>query len=293
MRKALVTPPLFARRTPRPSLGKVSSALVALIAAHNRASAMLASCSCAPSISRRSSAPADRARGAARRAAVRAAASDANARSALGLRPQDYETREIAIVSARPVVAAVKAPNKFQEFGRAYWPAFAALEGVALIGATVNGILSRKRREEIARLNTQMRGIMAKLDAREKAQVLDSVDDADAEAMSVLADAKRELATDHNERAAELFASARDLAIKAKDASTQFSASKGLGMALAAQRKFPAAAAALEDAIATSKRDGSLGDSAAYGLLGDVYTDMGAFDRAGAAYDLCIRAMDD
>ena len=83
------------------------------------------------------------------------------------LRPSTANrANEIAFVAAKP--APAPPVNKFQEFGRQYWPAFAALEGVALVGATANGFLLRKRREEIERLNAQMRGIMAKLDEREK-----------------------------------------------------------------------------------------------------------------------------
>ena len=234
----------------------------------------------------------DRARGT-RRVTV-AAAADADA---FALAPKTYKTNEIAVVSAakQPAVAT---PNKFQEFGRQYWPAFAALEGVALIGATVNGIMSRKRREEIARLNAQMRSIMAKLDAANAANstAMDSVDDADPAALATLADAKRALASDHNERARELFTQAAELAQTAKDLSTEYSALKGLGMSLAAQRQFQLAADALERAVDVSKRSddyGVLGDSAAYGLLGEVYTDLGAFDAAAKAYDLCIRAMDE
>ena len=232
------------------------------------------------------------ARGTARVGVVAAAAQNADA---FALAPKATRANEIAVVSAAKQQAA-PTPNRFQEFGRQYWPAFAALEGVALIGATVNGILSRKRREEIARLNAQMRSIMAKLDASNAAAVADSVDDADPTALATLADAKRALASDHNERARELFTRASELARTANDLSTEYSALKGLGMSLAAQRQFQLAADALERAVDVSIRApdfGALGDSAAYGLLGDVYTDLGAFDKAASAYDACIRAMDE
>ena len=45
--------------------------------------------------------------------------------------------------------------SKLQLFGRKYWPLLATLELLALIGASLNGVLSRKRRQEIERLNVQ------------------------------------------------------------------------------------------------------------------------------------------
>lgn len=208
------------------------------------------------------------------------------------LRPSaSRSAQHVACIAAKPVVVEPPKVNKFQEFGRQYWPAFAALEGVALVGATVNGILSRKRREEIERLNAQMRGIMAKLDERDKTL---TSEDGSSESSEALAKAKSALSSDHNESAAELFSAAIDTAMSEKDASAEISARKGLAMALAAQRKFAEAASALERCLERSRAlDQTDGDSVIYGLLGDVYTDLGDFAKAGSAYDMCIRVLDD
>ena len=208
------------------------------------------------------------------------------------LRPSaSRSAQHVACVAAKPTVVEAPKVNKFQEFGRQYWPAFAALEGVALVGATVNGILSRKRREEIERLNAQMRGIMAKLDERDKTLMSE---DGSSESSEALAKAKSALASDHNESAAELFAVAIDVAMREKDAGAELSARKGLAMALAAQRKFAEAASNLERCLERSRAlDQTDGDSVVYGLLGDVYTDLGDFAKAGSAYDMCIRVLDD
>lgn len=208
------------------------------------------------------------------------------------LRPSaSRSAQHVACVAAKPAVVEAPKVNKFQEFGRQYWPAFAALEGVALVGATVNGILSRKRREEIERLNAQMRGIMAKLDERDKTLMSE---DGSSESSEALAKAKSALASDHNESAAELFAVAIDVAMREKDAGAELSARKGLAMALAAQRKFAEAASNLERCLERSRAlDQTDGDSVVYGLLGDVYTDLGDFAKAGSAYDMCIRVLDD
>jgi tetratricopeptide (TPR) repeat protein len=136
-----------------------------------------------------------------------------------------------------------------------------------------------------------MRGIMAKLDEREKTL---TSEDGDSEASEALNAAKSALASDHNDRAADLFLKAIDVATRAEDGAAELSARRGYAMALAAQRKFADAASALEAYLprssALNQREG---DSAVYGLLGDVYTDLGAFDKAGAAYDACINVMDD
>ena len=214
------------------------------------------------------------------------------AMDASSLRPSSAASRgvnEVACVAAK----AEPAPelNKFQEFGRQYWPAFAALEGVALVGATVNGILSRKRREEIERLNIQMRSIMAKLDERGQEPL--ASEDGDSEASAALGAAKNALASDHNDRAAQLFLNAIEISVRVKDIPAELSARKGYAMALAAQRQFADAATALEEYLARSSASGQTdSDSVVYGLLGDIYTDLGSFDKAGEAYDKCIQVMD-
>ena len=211
---------------------------------------------------------------------------------ASSLRPSSAASRgvnEVACIAAK----AAPAPelNKFQEFGRQYWPAFAALEGVALVGATVNGILSRKRREEIERLNIQMRSIMAKLDERGQEPL--ASEDGDSEASAALGAAKNALASDHNDRAAQLFLNAIEISVRVKDIPAELSARKGYAMALAAQRQFADASTALEEYLARSSASGQTdSDSVVYGLLGDIYTDLGSFDKAGEAYDKCIQVMD-
>jgi len=214
------------------------------------------------------------------------------AMDASSLRPSSAASRgvnEVACIAAKP--ARAPEVNKFQEFGRQYWPAFAALEGVALVGATVNGILSRKRREEIERLNIQMRSIMAKLD--ERGQEAFVSEDGDSEVSAALGAAKSALASDHNDRAAQLFLNAIEISSRVKDIPAELSARRGYAMALAAQRKFADAASALEEYLARSSASGQTdGDSVVYGLLGDIYTDLGSFDKAGDAYDKCIEVME-
>jgi hypothetical protein len=56
----------------------------------------------------------------------------------------------------------VEEVSAFSSFCRANWGYFAALQTAALVGATFNGMLSRKRREEIAILNEKLRAMMVR-----------------------------------------------------------------------------------------------------------------------------------
>ena len=48
-------------------------------------------------------------------------------------------------------------PSAFQTFGRTYWPFFLVLQTLALIGAAISGVSSRKKRVELASLNEKLR----------------------------------------------------------------------------------------------------------------------------------------
>mmetsp|Transcript_6878 Transcript_6878/g.22843 ORF Transcript_6878/g.22843 Transcript_6878/m.22843 type:complete len:202 (+) Transcript_6878:187-792(+) len=79
----------------------------------------------------------------------------AHASSSLGPPERGSSAGEcVATVAVAP--APDPAPSRFQEIGRAAWPGFAALELLALIGATYNGITSRRRRVQIEALNEQL-----------------------------------------------------------------------------------------------------------------------------------------
>lgn len=64
------------------------------------------------------------------------------------------------------------------------------------------------------------------------------------------------------------------------------SARKGLATAYQASGDLTKAASALESALLVAK------DSTVFGMLGDVYTDMGELAKAGEMYDKCLEAMD-
>ena len=202
---------------------------------------------------------------------------------------------QISKVSKAPNKAALEEDlSKLQLFGRKYWPALATLEFLALIGASLNGVLSRKRRLEIERLNIQMRAIMQRAeDERFEAKKTDG--GSTSQAMGLIGKAKSTYASGDYDAAIALFQDALD-AVKTASASggddenvvveDSLSARKGLAMAYQASGDLTQAAAQLERALLIAK------DSTVFGMLGDVYTDMGELAKAGDMYDKCLDAME-
>ena len=201
---------------------------------------------------------------------------------------------QISKVSKAPNKAALEEDlSKLQLFGRKYWPALATLEFLALIGASLNGVLSRKRRLEIERLNIQMRAIMQRAeDERFEAKKTDG--GSTSQAMGLIGKAKSTYASGEYDAAIALFQDALD-AVKTASASgddenvvveDSLSARKGLAMAYQASGDLTQAAAQLERALLIAK------DSTVFGMLGDVYTDMGELAKAGDMYDKCLDAME-
>ena len=202
---------------------------------------------------------------------------------------------QISKVSKAPNKAALEEDlSKLQLFGRKYWPALATLEFLALIGASLNGVLSRKRRLEIERLNVQMRAIMQRAeDERFEAKKTDG--GSTSQAMGLIGKAKSTYASGDYDAAIALFQDALD-AVKTASASggddenvvveDSLSARKGLAMAYQASGDLTQAAAQLERALLIAK------DSTVFGMLGDVYTDMGELAKAGDMYDKCLDAME-
>ena len=203
---------------------------------------------------------------------------------------------QISKVSKAPNKAALEDDlSKLQLFGRKYWPALATLEFLALIGASLNGVLSRKRRLEIERLNIQMRAIMQRAeDERFEAKKTDG--GSTSQAMGLIGKAKSTYASGDYDAAIALFQDALD-AVKTASASggendenvvveDSLSARKGLAMAYQASGDLTQAAAQLERALLIAK------DSTVFGMLGDVYTDMGELAKAGDMYDKCLDAME-
>ena len=186
--------------------------------------------------------------------------------------------------------------SKLQLFGRKYWPLLATLELLALIGASLNGVLSRKRRQEIERLNVQMRAIMQRVEDErfERHNKKTSSTTSSSPAMVLIGKAKSAYANGEYESAIGLFNDAVEAADGGAFSSADeedkieesLSARKGLATAYQASGDLSKAAATLENALLVAR------DSTVFGMLGDVYTDMGELAKAGEMYDKCLEAMD-
>ena len=181
--------------------------------------------------------------------------------------------------------------SKLQQFGRKYWPALAILELLALIGASLNGVLSRKRRQEIERLNIQMRQIMQRVEEERFERHNTKTAAKASRAMELIGKAKSAYANGEYDVAIDLFtdavAAADDETSSEEDKIEEsLSARKGLATAYQASGDLAKAASALESALLVAK------DSTVFGMLGDVYTDMGELAKAGEMYDKCLEALD-
>lgn len=199
---------------------------------------------------------------------------------------EERSTNLVATVAARsPPIPAPKVEevSPFVSFCRANWGYFAALQTVALIGASFNGRLARKRRLEIAEINEKLRAMMAKYEA----ELSERCDD-DGPASEALAEGKAALKAEDWNAAAEAFEEAKTIAEDADDAAGRLSASKGVAQALVKARQLRAAIAELESVVELAEKEG---DSSVYGMLGDCHTDLAELTTAGMYYDKCL-AMD-
>jgi len=198
---------------------------------------------------------------------------------------------EFVQISKAPPPPPAENLSKLQQFGRKYWPALATLELLALIGASLNGVLSRKRRQEIERLNIQMRQIMQRVEEERFERHNTKTAAKASRAMELIGKAKSAYANGEYDVAIDLFtdavAAADDETSSEEDKIEEsLSARKGLATAYQASGDLTKAASALESALLVAK------DSTVFGMLGDVYTDMGELAKAGEMYDKCLEAMD-
>lgn len=289
--------PLVHVRAPRACF-RVRSEAIGRASSTMFASTAVSSASAAPRVSRHGVAP--KARRCARTSAAASARVDASSsaaspsppRDARELLPRDAPSRAtlVATVAAKPPAPApAEAPTPFVAFCRANWGFFAALQTVALIGASYNGRLARKRRLEIAEINAKLRAMMQKAeDARDATRGVDESDDDDGGSSEKLAEGKRALVAKDFETAVVAFDEAKTMAKEAGAKAAELSARKGLARALIEAGQIRAAIGELADATELAVEQG---DSSVYGMLGDCHTDLAELGEAGRYYDLCL-AMD-
>jgi tetratricopeptide (TPR) repeat protein len=189
----------------------------------------------------------------------------------------------VAQVSAKAAPAPpADQPSPFVLWCRGNWGYFAALQTVALIGASYNGRLARKRRLEIADINDKLRAMMAKYEGKLGSM---DMDDDSGPASEALAAGKAALVAEDFDAAAGKFAEAKKIAEDHGDAQGVLSGAKGTATALMRAGQLQAAVAELESVVQLAVSEG---DSSVYGMLGDAHTDLAELGKAGEYYDRCL-----
>lgn len=132
---------------------------------------------------------------------------------------------------------------------------------------------------------------MVKLDECDKMLMSE---DGDFEVSEALNAAKFALASDYNDRVADLFFKVIDVVICVEDGVVELSVCCGYVMVFVVQCKFVDVVSTFEAYFSRfSVLNQREGDFVVYGLFGDVYIDFGVFDKVGVVYDVCINVMDD
>ncbi|CAA2969592.1 FLUORESCENT IN BLUE LIGHT, chloroplastic [Olea europaea subsp. europaea] len=181
---------------------------------------------------------------------------------------------------------------------------------VALIGATVGGLLARQRKEELQRLNEQLRQINAALRRQAKIEsyapslsyapvsgrIADNeviVDSRKQELITHLKNGKNFLRNQGPERAFSEFKLALELAQNLKDPIEEKKAARGLGASLQRQGKYREAIKYHNLVLEISQREGEeSGNTEAYGAIADCYTELGDLERAAKYYDQYIARLE-
>ncbi|XP_057514758.1 protein FLUORESCENT IN BLUE LIGHT, chloroplastic-like isoform X2 [Actinidia eriantha] len=181
---------------------------------------------------------------------------------------------------------------------------------VALIGATVGGLLARQRRGELKRLNEQLRQINAALRRQAKIEsyaptlsyapvggrIQESeviVDPRKQELISRLKLGKNFLRNQDPEKAFLEFKTALELAQSLSDPTEEKKAARGLGASLQRQGKYREAIKYHSMVLAISEREGEdSGNTEAYGAIADCYTELGDLEGAAKFYDNYIARLE-
>ncbi|PON43589.1 N-terminal acetyltransferase A, auxiliary subunit [Parasponia andersonii] len=184
------------------------------------------------------------------------------------------------------------------------------LLAVALVGATVGGLLARQRRGELERLNEQLRQINAALRRQAKIEsyapalsyapiggrIAENeviVDSRKQELISRLKAGKNFLRNQDPEKAFLEFKTALELAQNLKDAIEEKKAARGLGASLQRQGKYREAIKYHSMVLDISEREREdSGSTEAYGAIADCYTELGDLERAAKFYDQYISRLE-
>ncbi|KAI9119686.1 hypothetical protein K1719_009075 [Acacia pycnantha] len=184
------------------------------------------------------------------------------------------------------------------------------LLSVALIGATVGGLLARQRKGELKKLNDQLRQINLALRRQAKVESYAPslsyapiggriseneviVDPRKEDLISKLKMGKNFLRNQEPDKAFKEFETALELAQNLKDPIEEKKAARGLGASLQRQRKYREAIKYHSMVLSISEREGEdSGNTDAYGAIADCYTELGDLERAGHFYDKYIARLE-
>ncbi|KAL5728540.1 hypothetical protein ACHQM5_001613 [Ranunculus cassubicifolius] len=181
---------------------------------------------------------------------------------------------------------------------------------VALIGATVGGLVARQRKGELQRLNTQLRQINAALRRQAKIESYAPtlsyapvggriaeddviVDSRKNDLITKLKSGKNLLRNQAPEKAFMEFKTALELAREVKEPLEEKKAARGLGASLQRQGKYKEAINYHSLVLTISERVGeSSGNTEAYGAIADCYTELGDLEKAATYYDKYIATLE-
>ncbi|KQJ89694.1 protein FLUORESCENT IN BLUE LIGHT, chloroplastic isoform X2 [Brachypodium distachyon] len=189
-------------------------------------------------------------------------------------------------------------------------PNMPLLFAIAMVGATVGGLLARQRKGELKKLNDQLRQINASLRRQAKiesyapalsyapaaSKIPESeviVDPQKQRLISYLRTGKNYLRNQAPDKAFPEFKAALDLAQSLGDHVEEKKAARGLGASLQRQGNYKEAIKYHSMVLSISKMTGEdSGVTEAYGAIADCYTELGELEKAGKFYDEYIARLE-
>ncbi|KAL6137397.1 hypothetical protein ACLB2K_062689 [Fragaria x ananassa] len=219
-----------------------------------------------------------------------------------------FPAMELLISNALMLTTPLKALAETCEADNSFFN-MPLLLSVALVGATVGGLVARQRKGELQRVNEQLRQINAALRRQAKIEsyapslsyapsgrIPESeviIDPRKHELISRLKAGKNFLRNQEPQKATIEFKAALELAQSLKDSIEEKKAARGLGASLQRQGQYRDAIKYHSMVLAISEREGEdSGNTEAYGAIADCYTELGDLESAGKYYDNYIARLE-
>ncbi|KAK9923787.1 hypothetical protein M0R45_032187 [Rubus argutus] len=219
-----------------------------------------------------------------------------------------FPAMEVLLGNALMLTTPLKALAETCEAGNSFFN-MPLLLAVALVGATVGGLLARQRKGELQRVNEQLRQINTALRRQAKIEsyapalsyapsgrIPESeviIDPRKHELISRLKAGKNFLRNQEPQKASSEFKTALELAQSLKDPIEEKKAARGLGASLQRQGQYRDAIKYHSMVLAISEREGEdSGNTEAYGAIADCYTELGDLESAGKFYDNYIARLE-